>query len=37
MQNGTARSVTITTPLGTESHDVGLANATEPIEHSVGS
>ena len=37
MQNGTARSATITTPLGTETHDVGLANATELIEHSVGS
>ena len=36
-QNRTARSATITTPLGTETFDVGLANATEPIEHSVGS
>ena len=33
MQNGTARSATITTPLGTESHDVGLANATEPVSY----
>jgi hypothetical protein len=37
MTNGTARSASITTPLGTETHVVGLANATEPIEHNVGS
>ena len=37
MTNGTARSASITTPLGTETHVVGLANATEPIEHDVGS
>ena len=29
MRNGTARSATVTTPLGTETHVVALANAKE--------